>query len=264
MSERLLNKVCAITGAGRGIGEAGAKLFASEGAMVYVLELDENAGNACAEAIRAAGGRAEFIRTDVSSGESVAAAFARIKENSGRLDVLYNNASVYLNGKDGIITDIAPEIWHKVLAINLDSIYYCSREALNMMMEQKSGVIINTASSAGVVGIPRCDAYTAAKGATVALTRSMASEYGKYGIRVNCIAPAAIATAMVAESNPDDDFFDPNYFIKVRTPLRRWGKPEEVAELALFLASDASSYLNGTIIAADGGITINGDLAKAK
>ena len=178
--------------------------------------------------------------------------------------MLYNNASVYLNGKDGIITDIEPEIWHKVLGINLNSIYYCSRCALKMMMEQTSAVVINTASSAGVVGIPRCDAYTAAKGATVALTRSMASEYGKYGIRVNCIAPAAIATAMVAESNPDDDFFDPNYFIKVRTPVRRWGKPEEVANLALFLASDESSYLNGTIIAADGGITINGDLAKAK
>lgn len=264
MSGQLTDKICAITGAGRGIGEAGAKLFAAEGAKVYVLELDENAGKACADEICKDGGKAEFIRTDVSCGESVTAAFDLIKARSGRLDVLYNNASVYLNGKDGIITDITPEVWHKVLAINLDSIYYCSRAALTIMMEQKSGVVINTASSAGVVGIPRCDAYTAAKGATVALTRSMASEYGKYGIRVNCIAPAAIATAMVKESNPDDDFFDPDYFIKVRTPLRRWGMPEEVAQLALFLASDASSYLNGTIIAADGGITINGDLAKAK
>ena len=264
MSKRLENKVCAITGAGRGIGEAGAKLFAAEGAYVFVLELDEASGKACAESICAAGGKAEFLKMDVSSEESVKAAFAEIEARAGRLDVLYNNASVYLNGKDGIITDIDPAIWHKVLAINLDSIFYCTREALRMMLKQQSGSIINTASSAGVVGIPRCDAYTAAKGATVALTRSMASEYGQYGIRVNCIAPAAIATAMVKESNPDDDFFDPNYFIKVRTPLRRWGQPEEVAELAVFLASDASSYINGTIIAADGGITINGDLAKAK
>ena len=264
MSKRLANKVCAITGAGRGIGEAGAKLFASEGAFVFVLELDEVSGKACADAIIAAGGQAEFIKTDVSSEESVHSAFEQIKERAGRLDVLYNNASVYLNGKDGIITEIDPAIWHKVLAINLDSIFYCTREALRMMTEQGCGSVINTASSAGVVGIPRCDAYTAAKGATVALTRSMASEYGRYGIRVNCIAPAAIATAMVKESNPDDDYFDPNYFIKVRTPLRRWGTPEEVAELALFLASDAASYINGTVIAADGGITINGDLAKAK
>ncbi|MBE6381323.1 MAG: SDR family oxidoreductase [Lentisphaerae bacterium] len=264
MGDRLINKVCAITGAGRGIGEAGAKLFAAEGAYVFVLELDETAGQACVEAIRAAGGKADFIKTDVSSEESVKAAFETIEAKAGTLDVLYNNASVYLNGKDGIITEIDPAIWHKVLAINLDSIFYCTREALRIMLKKGAGSIINTASSAGVVGIPRCDAYTAAKGATVALTRSMASEYGPKGIRVNCIAPAAIATAMIKESNPDDDYFDPNYFIKVRTPLRRWGKPEEVAELAVFLASDSSSYINGTIIAADGGITINGDLAKAK
>lgn len=264
MSGRLNNKVCAITGAGQGIGEAGAKLFAAEGAWVFVLELNEVAGQKCVEEIRAAGGKANFIKTDVSNEESVCAAFAEIEKLAGSLDVLYNNASVYLNGKDGIITEIDPAIWHKVLAINLDSIFYCTRCALKMMIKQGFGSIINTASSAGVVGIPRCDAYTAAKGATVALTRSMASEYGPRGIRVNCIAPAAIATAMVAESNPDDDYFDPNYFIKVRTPLRRWGKPEEVAQLALFLASDDSSYINGTVIAADGGITINGDLAKAK
>ncbi|MBE6367657.1 MAG: SDR family oxidoreductase [Lentisphaerae bacterium] len=264
MSKRLENKVCAITGAGQGIGEAGAKLFAAEGAYVFVLELNEAAGKKCVADILAAGGKAEFIQTDVSNGQSVAAAFAEIMAKAGTLDVLYNNASVYLNGKDGIITDIDPEVWHRVLAINLDSVFYCSREALKIMTKNGKGSIINTASSAGVVGIPRCDAYTATKGATVALTRSMASEYGPYGIRVNCIAPAAIATAMIKESNPDDDYFDPNYFIKVRTPLRRWGSAEEVAELALFLASDASSYINGTIIAADGGITINGDLAKAK
>ena len=264
MSGRLENKVCAVTGAGQGIGAAGAKLFAAEGAYVFVLEINQEAGRKCVAEIAAAGGRAEWIATDVSDGASVKAAFRTIAEKAGTLDVLYNNASVYWNGRDGMLTDIDPAVWHRVLAINLDSIFYCSREALGIMIEHGKGSIINTASSAGVVGIPRCDAYTAAKGATVALTRSMASEYGPRGIRVNCIAPAAIATAMVEESNPDDDFFDPEYFIKVRTPLRRWGRAEEVAQLALFLASDASSYINGAIIAADGGITINGDLAKAK
>ena len=111
MSKRLENKVCAITGAGRGIGEAGAKLFAAEGAYVFVLELDEASGKACAESICAAGGKAEFLKMDVSSEESVKAAFAEIEARAGRLDVLYNNASVYLNGKDGIITDIDPAIW---------------------------------------------------------------------------------------------------------------------------------------------------------
>ena len=131
-----------------------------------------------------------------------------------------------------------------------------------MMQKRGKGAIINTASSAGVIGIPKCDAYTATKGATVSLTRSLAVEYGKYGIRTNCIAPAAIATDMVKQSNPDGPDFDAFTFINLRTPLRRWGTPEEVASLALFLASDDSTYVNGSIITADGGITICGDLAK--
>ncbi len=259
---RLQDKVCVITGAAQGIGRAGAELFAREGAIVCALDLNDEAGAELEAKLRSFEGKGLYIHCDVSSEESVAAAFRKIEEVYGRLDVIYNNASVYWNGKDGIITDIKPEHWHKILAINLNSIYYCCHFGLPLLCKQ-GGAIINTASSAGVVGIPRCDAYTASKGATVALTRSLASEYGKYKVRTNCIAPAAIATPMIQESNPDDDFFDSNYFIKVRTPLRRWGEPEEVAKLALFLASDESSYINGAIITADGGITINGDLGKA-
>ncbi len=125
------------------------------------------------------------------------------------------------------------------------------------MIANGRGSIINTASSAGVIGIPKCDAYTASKGATVSLTRSMAVEYGPKGIRVNCIAPAAIRTQMVKESNLNDPDFDEDFFLTKGTPLRRWGTPEEVANIALFLASDKSSYLNGAIIVADGGITIS-------
>ena len=261
---RLKNKVCAITGGGSGIGRAAAELFASEGAKVFVLELSDAAGEETVCAIRNAGKQASFIKCDVASHASVKAAFARIAAESGALHVLYNNASVYLGGRDGKITDIEPEVWGCVLSINLNSIYYCCRYGIPLIQKSGGGSIINTASSAGVIGIPKCDAYTATKGATVALTRSMASEYGAYGIRVNCIAPAAIATEMVKQSNPDGNDFDAFNFINLRTPVRRWGKPEEVAQLALFLASDEASYINGTIIAADGGITINGDLAKAK
>jgi NAD(P)-dependent dehydrogenase (short-subunit alcohol dehydrogenase family) len=132
------------------------------------------------------------------------------------------------------------------------------------MLTNNGGSIINTASSAGVVGIPNCDAYTATKGATVALTRSMAAEYGPLGIRVNCIAPAAIMTDMVKQSNPQNSDFDERAFLQLRSPLRRWGTPEEVAGLAVFLASDDASYINGTIIPVDGGITINGDLSKVQ
>ena len=128
-------------------------------------------------------------------------------------------------------------------------------------MLERGGSIINTASSAGMIGIPNCDAYTATKGAIVQLTKSLAAEYGRYNIRTNCISPAAIMTPMVKESNPPDSTFDENSFLNLRTPLRRYGTPEEVAQIACFLASDAASYLNGAIIAADGGITINGDLS---
>jgi len=113
-----------------------------------------------------------------------------------------------------------------------------------------------------MIGIPDCDAYTATKGAIVQLTKSMAAEYGRYNIRVNCISPAAIMTPMMRQSNPENSTFDEERFLKLRTPLRRYGMPQEIAKVALFLASDEASYLNGAIIAADGGITINGDLSK--
>lgn len=261
---RLKNKVCAITGAGRGIGLAAAKLFAQEGAKVFILEFDEISGKTAVEGITWAGDNAVFVQCDVSSENSVKDAFEFIEKAAGALHIIYNNASIYLGGKDGIITEIDSEIWHRVLSINLNSIYYCCHYGIPLLQKSGGGSIINTASSAGVIGIPKCDAYTASKGATVALTRSLASEYGRYGIRTNCIAPAAIATDMVKESNPDGDDFDSAAFINLRTPLRRWGTPLEVAQLALFLASDDSSYINGAIIAADGGITINGDLAKVK
>jgi len=259
---RLTGKVAAITGAGRGIGRAAAELFAREGANVAILDRSSGDGRSAEAAIRAAGGRAVFIETDISDAASVAAAFGRIVADLGRLDVLYNNASVYLGGIDGPLGAITFETWRRVLAINLDGLFHCCHAALPLLLD-RGGSIITTASSAGVIGIPNCDAYTASKGATVALTRSLAVEYGPRGVRTNCIAPAAIATPMIAESNPSDSgTFDEERFLGLWTPLRRYGLPEEIAAVALFLASDESSYLNGAVLVADGGITINGDLAR--
>ncbi len=257
----LENKNIVITGAGGGIGLVAAKRFAKEGAFVIGLELNAAACEKAAAEIRAEGGKCLYIACDISSEESVDKAFDEIAATVDHLDGLYNNASVFLNGRDGPLADIDPAIWNKVIGINLNGTYYCTRRALPMMME-KGGSVIHTASSAGVTGIPACAAYTATKGAMVTLTRSMAVDYGKYKIRTNCIAPAAIATDMVKASNLSDPNFNEQKFLEMVTPLRRWGTPEDIAALACFLMSDESTYLNGNTIRADGGITVNGDVNR--
>lgn len=258
---KLKDKIVVITGGGGGIGRVASHVFAEHGAKVILLELNETFGRETEDDINAKGGSAWFIKTDVSSEESVKAAFDSIREKYGRIDALYNNASVFLGGRDTNLEDLSSDIWKKVLAINLDSVFYCSKNAIPLMKE-KGGAIINTASSAGVVGVPGCAAYTATKGATVSLTRALAVECGKYNIRANCIAPAAIQTEMVKESNLSDPDFDNDFFLRQITPLQRWGKPEDVANLACFLASDEGAYLNGAIIPVDGGITMNGNVNK--
>ncbi|MBO7146406.1 MAG: SDR family oxidoreductase, partial [Lentisphaeria bacterium] len=248
----LNGKKAIITGGAGGIGLAATRTFTKAGAEVIIADINEEAGKKAAEETGAT-----FIRCDVSSSQDVQKVIAAA---NGKLDILYNNAGVYWNGRDGRITEIEEDNWEKIIAINLRSVYLFCKYSLPLLMKQ-GGSIINTASSAGMIGIPNCDAYTATKGAIVQLTKSMAAEYGRYNVRVNCISPAAIMTPMVKESNPPDSTFDENSFLNLRTPLRRYGTPEEIADLACYLASDQATYLNGAIIAADGGITINGDLS---
>ena len=262
MRPRLEGKVAVITGGAQGIGKAGAVKFADAGAIVCVMDINRAAGEATISAIEKRGREALFIHCDVSKGEDVEAAVGEVEGRYGRLDILYNNAGVYLPDEDGAITEIEESAWDRILAINLKSVYLLCRFGIPVMIRSGGGSIINTASSAGVIGIPNCDAYTATKGAVVQLTKSMAVEYGPRKIRVNCIAPAAIETPMMRQSNPEDSDFDEERFLGLRTPLRRYGAPGEIADVALFLASDESSYVNGAILVADGGITINGDLRK--
>jgi NAD(P)-dependent dehydrogenase (short-subunit alcohol dehydrogenase family) len=252
---RLKDKVALITGTGRGIGRAAAEVFAREGARVVIAEIDEALGRGAEDAIRTSGGEAVFVRTDVADSGDVQQLMARTRDLYGRLDVLYNNASVFLGADDGSATELDEAVWQRVLRVNLDSVFLCSKYGIPLMIASRGGSAINTGSSASVMGIPGCDAYTATKGATLSLTRSMAVAYGPKGVRVNCICPAGIATEMVKQSSLDDPGFDAEYFFK-RAPLGRLGEPAEVAKLALFLASDESSYVNGAILRADGGITI--------
>jgi NAD(P)-dependent dehydrogenase (short-subunit alcohol dehydrogenase family) len=260
--ERLKDKVALITGGGQGIGKAAARVFAQEGATVVVVDINEKTGNETTTEIQSSGHEAYFIRSDVSLNDDVRNLFKIVKKKFTGLHILYNNASVYLPGNDGRVVDIKEDMWDRIVAVNLKSIYLMCKYGIPLMTESGGGSIINTSSSAGVIGIPNCDAYTATKGATIALTRSLAVEYGPYKIRVNCIAPAAVKSPMLDQSSLDDTQFDEKRFLTLRTPLRRYGETEEIAQIAAFLASDESSYLNGAIIVADGGITVSGDLSK--
>ena len=252
--KRLEGKTAIVTGGAQGIGFAGAKLFAAEGAKVFIADINAEKGEKAADEIGAT-----FVKCDVSKAADV----ENVVKTAGTVDVLYNNAGIFWTGHDGRLTDISEEDWDRVIAINLKSVYLFSKFAIRSMLAAgRGGAIVNTGSSAAQIGIPDCDAYTATKGAIVQLTKSLAVEYGRYGIRTNCISPAAIMTPMMRQSNPENSTFDEERFLKLRTPLRRYGTPEEIAQVALFLASDESSYLNGAIVVADGGITVNGDLSK--
>lgn len=254
---RLMNKIAVITGGGGGIGRTAVDRFSREGATVLILELNREWGKRAEEEIIAEGGRARFYPVDISDFRQVSAAFDQIEADFGGVDILYNNASVFWGKKDAPLDVLDMDVFERIVRINLFGLVYCSKCAIPLMKKRGGGSIINTASSAGVIGIPKCDSYTAAKGATVSLTRSMAVEFGPYNIRTNCIAPAAIRTPMVAESNLNDPDFDEQFFLTQGTPLRRWGKPEEIASTALFLASEDAAYLNGAVIVADGGITVS-------
>ena len=252
--KRLEGKTAIVTGGAQGLGFEGAKLFAAEGARVIIADINAEKGEKAAAEIGAT-----FVKCDVSKAADV----ENVIKVAGTVDVLYNNAGIFWTGHDGKLTDIAEADWDRVIAINLKSVYLFSKYAIpTMIASGRGGSIINTGSSAAQIGIPDCDAYTATKGAIVQLTKSLAAEYGRYKVRTNAISPAAIMTPMMRQSNPENSSFDEERFLKLRTPLRRYGLPEEIAKVALFLASDESSYVNGAIIVADGGITINGDLSK--
>ena len=252
----LQGKIAAVTGGGGGIGRSACELFAQNGALVYILEINKAAAEEASAQIAAAGGTAIAIPTDVSSEESVRAAFAQIQRQSGGIDILYNNASVFWGTKDCALAGMDMAVFERILRINLFGTAYCTKYAIPLLKARGGGSIIMTSSSCGLIGVPNCDAYSASKGGIISMTRALAVEYGPDGIRTNCIAPAAIHTPMIYESDLNKPEFDENWFLTQKTPLRRWGTAQDIANVALFLASDASSYINGAVIVADAGITI--------
>jgi NAD(P)-dependent dehydrogenase (short-subunit alcohol dehydrogenase family) len=256
MAGRLENKIAIITGAGSGQGLASAKLFAAEGAKVIVAEWNEANGRDAEKDIVATGGEATFIQTDISKEESVKNMVEQTMNKYGRIDVLFNNAGIGYSSKDRYkmckFLDTSLKEWQDVLDINLNGLYLVTRYVLPIMLKQEYGSIVNNSSLNAIQAMTGADAYTAAKGGIVALTRVWAKDYGAQGIRFNCICPGSIDTPMLTPAKALPGFNEKF----VRYPIPRIGQPEEIAYAALFLASDESSYVTGHIMPVDGGLYV--------
>lgn len=253
MTDRLKNKVAIITGAARGIGKAAAIIFAKEGATVVIADLDDQGALDVVNLIKADGNEAMYVRTNLTSAADVEALVSQTVETYGKLDILYNNAGINLFAQ---LADTKEEDWDKVMQVNVKSVYLTCKYAIPVMKERGYGVILNTASAAAIVGLRNLAAYTASKGAVLQLTRNIALDYAKNGIRVNAICPGVTATKMTEKVILDDP--DP---VAARTrfdrviPRGTMAVPSEIAMAALFLVSDESSYIVGAAIPVDGGYT---------
>ena len=245
----LTDKVAIVTGGSSGIGRAAAELFAEEGAVVVIADLCDDAGRAVADGLASRGHTATYVHADVSREHDVQAMVTLALSQYGRLDVLFNNAGIL--GDQAPTADATAENWDHVIAVNLRSVFLGVKYGIDAMLRGRGGSIINTASVAGLVGFGGFPAYCASKGGVVQLTRAAALEYATQGVRVNCLCPGIIDTPMAASfthGNPEAVAA-----LAQTEPLGRLGRPQEVAELALFLASDRSSFVTGAAIPVDGG-----------
>jgi NAD(P)-dependent dehydrogenase (short-subunit alcohol dehydrogenase family) len=248
---RFNERVVMITGAGSGQGRAVAEGFAREGARVALMDLDADGLEATRRRIEAAGGLVLDYAGDVADSAAVQQMVAMTIERFGQIDVLYNNAGVYWADRDGPVDVLAEEVWDRILAINLRGTFLCCKYVLPGMLQRQQGVIINVASVAAFAGDEACHAYPASKSALLALTRSMAQHYGPRGVRVVVIAPGFIDTPMAAPFLADADTREK---VIAATMLRRVGQPDDIANVALFLASDQASFVTGSMVVVDGGL----------
>lgn len=248
---KLASKVALITGAGSGMGRAGALLFAVEGAKVAVADIDRRAAELTAREIEAAGGKAIALGADVSKKEDAQAMVAATIAKLGVPDIVYNNAGI--EGESAFLAQMTEEAFDRVIAVNLRGVWLGMKYALPHMAAKGRGSIINTASIAGMVAMRGAAAYCAAKAGVIALTRVAALEYGRYNIRVNCICPGTIDTPMMRRVHGGK--VPPQALGPSAAVLGRAAEPEEIAKMALFLASDDASFATGAPFVVDGGWT---------
>jgi NAD(P)-dependent dehydrogenase (short-subunit alcohol dehydrogenase family) len=248
---KLEGKVALITGGSQGMGAATGQLFAREGARVFLVARDKEKGEKVAAEIRKEGGEAQFVKADVSSVDDIRRLMDEILSIYKALHILYNNAAIFLPQEDGRITEIKEEIWERVLAANLTSVFLCSKYAIPLMIRSGGGSIISISSTGGILGLGNT-AYGATKAGVINLMQNVAMQFADQKIRANTIVPGIVETPMSSKL-----FADP----RVRrqwesaTPVGRFGKPEEVAHLALYLASDDSAYVTGATFVIDGGFS---------
>ena len=254
---RLDNKIAFVTGAGSGIGEAIAKVFAQQGAHVLVADVREDAANTVVTAIRNESGSADTLVLDVTNEEQVTTTLQQIVAKYGRLDIAVNNAGV---SHVGTILETSVADWERVMHVNAFGVFLCAREEVRQMTTQQpgGGVIINMASVAGLIGLGSRLPYSASKGAVISITRSIAIDFVKQGIRCNAICPGTVHTPFVegylarSYAGREDEI---RQQLHARQPLGRMGKPDEIANAALYLASDESAFVTGSLLTIDGGWT---------
>jgi|DewCreStandDraft_5_1066085.scaffolds.fasta_scaffold00263_45 NAD(P)-dependent dehydrogenase (short-subunit alcohol dehydrogenase family) len=263
MAGRLEGKVAVITGAAYGIGRATAVLFAQEGAAVVVADRDVEAGGATADEIIEAGGRALYVYTDVAQDGDIQRAIHEAELRWGGLDILVNNAAI---GVGAAVHETPPELWQRVLDVNLAGVYRGCRDGVRALLRRGGGTIVNVASVQGMFGFHGWAAYAASKGGVIALTRQMAVEYADRNIRVNAVCPGPIETAILAHGEAERVALGlPPLQTEAAQrrervpPMGRSGRPEEVAQCILFLASDEASFVTGHCLVVDGGLTAQGD-----
>jgi NAD(P)-dependent dehydrogenase (short-subunit alcohol dehydrogenase family) len=247
----LSGRTALITGGASGIGRATALLFAREGASVVIADLDAIAGEAAAGSIKEHDGDAIFVSCDVTRASDCARVVRETCERFGRLDILFNNAGII---RRTTVVDGTEEEWDRVIAVNLKSVFLLSKFAIPVLASQGGGVILNTSSGWGIVGGRRAASYCASKGAVILLTKAMALDHAPQNIRVNCICPGDTDTPMLRqEARQLGENIDEFLGEAARRPLGRIGSPEDIARAALYLASDASSFVTGTTLIVDGG-----------